>query len=88
MKILAESSKLKDSLRLLSNKTGYDPIEGRIKAENAPYVQERKQKRAQEMGESDVGVGVGETVRLEVRSFLKKESDKENDRKTKRILIS
>lgn len=84
MKILAESSKLKDSLRLLSNKTGYDPIEGRIKAENAPYVQERKQKRAQEMGESDVG----ETVRLEVRDFLKKGSDKENDRKMKRTLIS
>ncbi len=70
LKILAESSRIKDSLRLLSNKTGYDPLEGRIKPENAPFVYERKQKKGQE-GEND---GV-ELVRLDVREILNTESE-------------
>jgi len=57
LKVLAESTRIKDLLRVLSAKTGYDPVDGRIKAENAPFVyaaDKRQNKSLARGGESDI----------------------------------
>jgi len=47
LKVLAETAKLKDNMRQLSTKTGYDPVEGRVvRPERIVYATGRRQNKS------------------------------------------